>query len=447
MGVGLRVLAVMVLGLVAPRTVWAWASEEHRQLGETSYLEACRRISAALAENAVDPQVAERLELACGRNVQVLGQLYGQATTLAGDFLGDPGEFVSRQGSWRFRSKTSYLLLALENAAHFHPMATQSWREHHLAAIAHALTGASARGLASLAAFELAIHESAFADHFLHDSFCAGHMGFNRIASSAAASKAYHDRWNDRGRLISDRAGRRWITYGDGLLDAPANQDGRRHVLEAATLSIHGVLLAFVQNRRAPEGHDEGLTIWRALPFTIEAPDTPAAVAKLFTDDHDNGRLDPLMGMMRPARKDLVVHAQAWSASPFRDADQTTAAAVAGLDLSLPYVPAQSYLGAGATLRQPSGKHAPVLEAGLLAPIGLSIDGLLSHEVSAIASLIPGGDRTAMLHLEYQLSVEFGTFLLTLHAGLAEFLPRPLTGWFAGIGLGKTLRAAGGGAF
>jgi hypothetical protein len=66
-------------------------------------------------------------------------------------------------------------------------------------------------------------YENAFADHYLQDSYASGHMGFNRRASSAAAAKVFHDYWNRRGRVVSNRAGARWLAYGDGRLGGPGN--------------------------------------------------------------------------------------------------------------------------------------------------------------------------------------------------------------------------------
>ena len=119
-----------------------------------------------------------------------------------------------------------YYLLALENSAHFNPTSTRSWAEYHQQAIVYALAGAAGEGLTSVEQLQLALFESAFADHYLQDSFAAGHMGFNRAASSAAAAKSFHDAWNARGRVATDRAGHRWVTFGDGRLDNPANEEG-----------------------------------------------------------------------------------------------------------------------------------------------------------------------------------------------------------------------------
>src|SRR5262249_34900586 len=157
----------------------------------------------------------------------------------------------------------------LENSEHFNPMATRAWADYHQEAVEYALAGSRVQGLASIQKLELAVSESAFADHFLQDSFPAGPMGFNRTASSAAAPKTLHDTRNARGGVVSDRTGNRWVTFGDGRLDLPANADSRRHVMDAATLSVREVIRAFVLGEQS---YEDELAIWNALAFTIEAP-------------------------------------------------------------------------------------------------------------------------------------------------------------------------------
>ena len=199
------------------------------------------------------------------------------------------------------------------------------------------------------------MRESAFADHVLQDSFAAGHMGFNRRASSASAAKRFHDVWNVRGRVVFDRNGASWTTYGDGKLDDAENAAGRRHVIDAATLSVKDVLLTFVLGRRYPQ---EGLATWRALPFTIEAPELLVDAESLVrgrTTDADTAQT-PLIATVLPARKNTVGNAQIWTAGPFWD--KPIVAAVANVELAIPVVPAQVSLGAGGTLREPGAWRA-----------------------------------------------------------------------------------------
>ena len=431
--------------LLVPATAAGWATSEHQQLGRTAYAQACREITAAVTARASPaPGVGTRLEMACGRNAEEQAEIYGDATAIAGDFLGEPSEFMSQAGAWRFKSKKSYYLLALENSAHFNPMSTQSWADFHRKAVDEAVLGARAEGLETVRRFQLALQESAFADHFLHDSFAAGHMGFNRTASSAAAAKSFHDTWNARGRVVRDRDGDRWIAFGDGLLNRPGSEDARQHVQTAATRSVRHVLRAFVFGERAP---DEELAVWRALPFAIQAPELDVDVVDLFTreDDPAGRQLVPLVKAIRPVRKDTVLTGCVWSAAPFSRTSDAVIAAVAGFELAVPRVPAQSYLGAGGSLRESGGAHSLVLDTGLLFPLGLSFSGLISHELNTTISWLLRSGVATVIHAEYQMNVELGDVLVSLHAGLAEFLPDPRTGWYAAFGLGYTFSAAGGG--
>ena len=461
-GRGLPALSAFLtsLAFVAP-LAWAsraqaWASVEHQEIGRGSYLRACADLTATVASHgkpeAPEAGVKARFERVCGANLPVLAKLYGDATAIAGDFLGHPSEFLSQSGAWRFHSKKSYYLLALENSAHFNPTSTRSWAEYHQQAIAYALAGAAGEGLTSVEQFQLALFESAFADHYLQDSFAAGHMGFNRAASSAAAAKSFHDAWNARGRVATDRAGHRWVTFGDGRLDNPANEEGRRHVMEAATLSVRGVLTAFVLGARVPE--DE-IAVWQILPFTIEAPELLADVAEVFvkegperaTQTKTDDELVPLQLTIRPAYKDMVATASFWSVGAFSDPGDPYLALVGGLELGIPFVPAQTYLGAGGTLQAPERKRAAVIDTGLLVPLGLSVAGLVSHQLNVTASWLLGNGFAAIVHGEYQLNVELGDVLVNLHLGLAEIFPHPRTGYYGAVGLGFVFSAAGGGAF
>jgi hypothetical protein len=449
-GRGLFALLALLAPVAAASPAYAWASVEHQEIGRTSYLRACADLTATVASRGAPAAgVKARFQRVCGENLPVLAKLYGDATAIAGDFLGHPSEFLSQTGAWRFNSKKSYYLLALENSAHFNPTSTRSWAEYHQQAIAYALLGAAGDGLTTVEQLQLALFESAFADHYLQDSFAAGHMGFNRAASSAAAAKSFHDAWNARGRVATDRAGHRWVTFGDARLDNPANEEGRQHVMDAATLSIRGVLTTFVLGARVPE--DE-IAVWQILPFTIEAPELLADVAEIFVKEESEAKtadreLVPLQLTIRPAYKDMVATASFWSVGAFDAPGDPYLALVGGLELAIPFVPAQTYLGAGGTFQAPERKRAAVIDTGVLIPFGLSVAGLLSHQLNATGSWLIGHGFAAIVHVEYQLNVELGDVLVNLHAGLAEIFPQPRTGYYGAVGLGFVFSAAGGGAF
>ena len=225
------VVAPLALCLVGVSTrARAWGTREHQEIGTASYLAACARVERELTQSdGADPGVRERFEIACGPREQ-LARLYGDATAIAGDFVGHPSEVLSAHGAWRFSSRRYYYLLALENSEHFNPLSTESWRGVSRGC-AHRSDPCRnrCRVCCRVDAWEQAARESAYADHLLQDSFAAGHMGFNRRGSSAAAAKSFHDYWNAHGRVVHDRAGQVWTAYGDGKLDDPANAAWSQH--------------------------------------------------------------------------------------------------------------------------------------------------------------------------------------------------------------------------
>jgi hypothetical protein len=442
------VVGVILLTSLRAGTAWAWGTVEHQRLGSTSYLSACRalrgELDAAKGDDADSPARRARFEMACGGQLAGLAIIYGDATAVAGDYVGHPTELFSAAGAWRFQSRKHYYLLALENSEHFNPTSTQTWREYHQDALTRALGAARAVGLERTDLFSQALRESAFADHLLQDSFAAGHMGFNRRASGAAAAKSFHDYWNAHGRAVTDGAGNEWFTYGDHRLDEPKNVDGKRHVLEAATLSVHDVLATFVFGRMFPE---ESLKAWRALPFATDAPAMLVDVAGLVegrATTRETGQV-PLVVTVKPVRNNTVVRADVWTVGPFWG--EPICAASGSLDLAVPALPAQASFGAGGTISQPNGRHAFVGEFGLLTPIGLSIDGLITHEVEVAAAGLFEKSPSVLIRANYRANVELGTDIVFLSVGVVEMLPHAETGWFAAFGIGRTLSAAGGGSF
>jgi hypothetical protein len=231
----------------------AWNFREHMELGREGHAAACQQLAHELSlqdsgeacESATRPEQV-RWCLAC--KVYSPG-LYGQAVAIAGDRVGTPEELMSIAGERTATSLSAYAFLALVNTAHFQPHAPRNWRTHHERALELA---AGQKGGQQLAQdFAKAFYTSAFADHFLQDAFSAGHAGFNRVSSSAAASKAYHDIWNNSGRLVAAPNGQCWIQYGDNKLHA-ASVVARESLRRAETASIYDVLATFVTQRRDP---------------------------------------------------------------------------------------------------------------------------------------------------------------------------------------------------
>src|SRR5262249_55167533 len=211
-------------------------------VGSEGYRRACEMLAAEGAARPVkDPARELRMNIACGR-IDVSSHVYGQATSLGGDNFASPKDFFTAAGVGKVWSRVHHALLARVNSTHFHPFASRQWREYHLRALQHALEAAGKSGMAMIEEFEKAFFESAYADHFLQDGFAAGHMGFNRPASSGAAAYSFHNAWNARGRVVQSRNGDTWTTHGDNLLDDPRNEAGKKHLIFTETHSIFGVL-------------------------------------------------------------------------------------------------------------------------------------------------------------------------------------------------------------
>jgi hypothetical protein len=384
------------------------------------------------------------MKVACG-TVDVSAHVYGQATSLGGDNFPSPEDFFTAAGFGKVWSRVHRALLARVNSAHFHPFAEREWREYHGRAQEHAREAATQSGLEMFTRFERAFFESAYADHALQDGFAAGHMGFNRPASSAAAAYTFHNAWNERGRIVHNRRGDTWTTHGDGLLDDPRNQAGKEHVLDTETHSIYGILATFVLGQRRPDEEIEVIFTW---PYTIEAPTNPELLEQLVKHEEKapSPRLEPLAAVFLPARKDGIVEGGFFVSGSFAHGDPTLAGFTASLSLAIPFLPYQTYVSAGVS--GPTGQqtgHA-VLGLGFRTPLFLTLDGILSHDLDVGMDWnVTTADFLATIHGAYRLNLEFGRALLMLSFGPSVVFPSGDIGYYGGAGLCWVFSAAGGG--
>jgi hypothetical protein len=438
----MRAVVVVIACVAIPHAAFGWAGREHRAIGAESYLAACERLRP---QKDRAPDTASRYGMACG-NVESQAFLYGQASAVSGDFLADPGEFLTALGVSVVTQRRNYWALALTNVAHFHPLATREWRAFHKDAVAEALAAARMSGVEQIEGLEQAFYDSAFGDHFLQDSFAAGHMGFDRGGSSAAAAKHYHDDWNRRGRLVSNRRGAVWTTYGDGRLDLDDNRAGRQHVLAASTESAYAVLAAFVLGMYDPA---PDLAVWNEVPFAIEDPEILPTVEKLFGGSPTLARpeLLPLVAVKRPAFKDGVLGVWSPITLTFNDAGHPSGALVFGGDVRIPGLATRSEVGAGLGFDRDFAKPRLAVDAGVVKEVGLSWSGLLSHEIDLGALFLISGDLDVTLRLSYRPTIEAGDWLLRLDIGPAFDVDTAEFGLYAGIGLAKLMNVAGGGMF
>ena len=275
---------------------FAWNYTEHLLIGQNAYQQACQQLTARL-DLTGDPVKADRLRLACeglgtpdklppgipvqDREVELKSRafVYGQSTAVAGDLLSTPEEFFSAIGGERVLTTSNYVSLALANSTHFAFANVRTWRLHHAAALSEALAASRAQGTDRTMRFEHAFYLEAFAAHFLEDAHAAGHMGFNRPASSVAASKVFHDQWNAQGRLVRNRRGNIWTAYGDGKLFVTGNATNMSIVVEAARSSVLSFLTAFVTGTEDPS---LDAVVERVVPCATYSYDHPGVVALPF---------------------------------------------------------------------------------------------------------------------------------------------------------------------
>ena len=289
----LAAAAVTVGALLAGPRAFAWNFDEHTELGRKGYQAACDQIaadvlpkpaasgagnSAAPADPCLDPKDDKTVRwcLACRTFSPAL---YGQSVAIAGDHVASPEQLMSPAGQVVAASVVDYTMLALVNVQHFHPAAPRNWRAFHDKALELATqnypNGPIARDFAQV------FFTSAFADHFLQDAFSAGHAGFNRPASGAVASKAFHDFWNESGRLVRSPTGRCWLQYGDNKLKY-ASEISRGQIDAAEKASVFDVLQAFIITHTRDAGREMAPVYY--LPFETTPNPLPGPVWGVHAD-------------------------------------------------------------------------------------------------------------------------------------------------------------------
>ncbi len=251
-----RLACLALLALATwPAPANAWSYDEHRWLGRTAYAQVCLELRGHDFEHLLKKEERQRLEIACPGDASTSVQ-YGQFAALSGDHL-DAENTQGIRSNIAAKDLVGYLLRASHNADHFHPVAPIEWRSHHKQSLNAAVAAAhKATYLEQVDAFWVAFYLNAYADHFLQDSFAAGHSGFNRPSSTPSAAHALHGRDNSRGKLMRDGAGREWRSFGDDHLwkkngsEEEDDEEGRARVWFATEASILDFLMAFVVGQR-----------------------------------------------------------------------------------------------------------------------------------------------------------------------------------------------------
>ncbi|KAM7197430.1 phosphatidylcholine-hydrolyzing phospholipase c [Naviculisporaceae sp. PSN 640] len=178
----------------------------------------------------------------------------------------------------------SYLVLASINWDHFGEDARTAYNAGHSVALQTAASGN----------LELAYAQNAFADHFLQDSFAAGHMRtprrkiveqawgeVNRIAANLCA-KYMHDEENAIGLSVRNPAGRSWTTYGDKRLLDKADIANKNEAWNAVRTSADEIFEAW-KTGKVPAYPNYGA--WNWAPILSEVQQDNQVLAPLFTRD------------------------------------------------------------------------------------------------------------------------------------------------------------------
>lgn len=165
-----------------------------------------------------------------------------------------------------------YLGLAQINWDHFGVDARTAYNAGHALALNAAVNGY----------LEYAYTLNAFADHFLEDSFSAGHMRtprrmvhtFDGIGDVCA--KYMHDEDNAIGLSVQNPAGQTWMAYGDKCALDTANADNLQRCLRAVQASANEIYTAW-QTKTLPQTY----AAWNKAP-TLQSALQPRALAALF---------------------------------------------------------------------------------------------------------------------------------------------------------------------
>ncbi|KAF5851002.1 hypothetical protein GGP41_010726 [Bipolaris sorokiniana] len=173
-----------------------------------------------------------------------------------------------KQVTVAYKAGADFDTLALHNIDHFGPEARLTYNAGHALALQVAAQGDLQKAYAI----------NAFADHFLQDSFAAGHVRVPRNALysldvkvdfsisflKAIASNIMHDEDGNLGLNVQNPAGEKWKIYGDTKLFDPANSNNLRICTEAIKVSVQEVHDAYKLRKVIDESQ---FGAWKLAPI------------------------------------------------------------------------------------------------------------------------------------------------------------------------------------
>lgn len=164
----------------------------------------------------------------------------------------------------------TYLKLAKVNYDHFAPDSVTAYTVGHQFALATALHAYEQKQQGEFddanKLLELAYAQNAFANHYLTDSFSAGHMRVPRRAIAhdillpkilnLLIANLMHDEDNEHGLNVVNAEGTSWIAYGDNYLYKPEAEQQRAIMLDAMQRSADSIYVTYTTGK-LPESYTE----------------------------------------------------------------------------------------------------------------------------------------------------------------------------------------------
>lgn len=280
-----------VAGAPVSRIIQRFEGGEHLQAGDQAYAQA---LAEYIAQRLQDVPPRDRLAMKKGLEAQFGKTLrrisdrkeisYGAVTALSGDFYATAAEVARDTEGWvnnndiddlvkqfgaeqaamntgavgeqyassnfkNWWNSREYLALAEQNTAHFAGHTLSVYVENHRAALAKAREAyLEPDETKKEILWDQARFQNGFADHFLADSFCSGHMRVPRqeianlftglgFSSKEAGMmvKIVHDYDNTHGVAVRNARGDQWTAFGDKLLRADLDPDKKKAYTVAIT--------------------------------------------------------------------------------------------------------------------------------------------------------------------------------------------------------------------
>lgn len=249
--ISFKILLILIVNLITISVVYGWSTQEHREMvphregfnlsteqfnvgkgdmftGERDrWRYAHLLVAADFFQNWEDFRNASRTSVIKAR--KTIDQNNG------GRFAGNSNHdwITILQGN------VGFVDVANNNRDHFQPYAQRRWRGMHAEAIRQAKK--SLKG---------ALTYNGFADHFLADTFAAGHQidyaevrrKYGRTGGNNSV-KSKHDNLSKNGLPALNMRGDEWRMLGDGKFDEMEIK-GREITIEAIALSIDDIFLA-----------------------------------------------------------------------------------------------------------------------------------------------------------------------------------------------------------